>query len=129
MRTVVAAAPARCHVCCMEQDGKLDYLEIPTHGATLSAIKEFYRAAFSWQFTDHGPSYASFDEGLRGGFDASADATPRPLPVLYAKDLEAARAKVEEAGGRITRPIFSFPGGRRFHFVDPGGNELAVWSE
>ena len=97
----------------MREDGKLDYLELP--GGDLPASKAFYGAAF--------------DEGLDGGFDAQADATRTPLPVLFAHDLEAMLARVETAGGTIVKPIFAFPGGRRFHFRDPAGNELAVWSE
>ena len=110
----------------MREDGKLDYLEMP--GGDLGATKTFYADAFGWRFTDYGPSYAAFDEGLDGGFDAN-EATPKPLPVLYAHDLEAMAQKVTAAGGEIVKPIFEFPGGRRFHFRDPAGNELAVWSE
>lgn len=111
----------------MREDGKLDYLELP--GGELEAVKTFYGAAFGWTFQDYGPSYAAFDEGLDGGFDADPEATTKPLPVLFAHDLEAMAARVEAAGGRIVKPIFAFPGGRRFHFRDPAGNELAVWSE
>lgn len=79
---------------------------------------------------DYGPTYAAFEQGLDGGFDADAgEATPQPLPVLYAQELEAMQARVEAAGGVIVRPIYAFPGGRRFHFRDPAGTELAVWSE
>ncbi len=112
----------------MRSDGKLDYIEMPAAG--LPETKAFYEAAFGWAFQDYGPSYAAFNEGLDGGFDADAeDHTKTPLPILYAHDLEAMAAKVEAAGGRIVRPIYAFPGGRRFHFHDPSGNELAVWSE
>jgi len=111
----------------MREDGKLDYLELP--GGDLPASKAFYGAAFGWKFLDYGPEYAAFDEGLDGGFDAQAEATRMPLPVLFARDLEAMLARVETAGGTIVKPIFAFPGGRRFHFRDPAGNELAVWSE
>jgi predicted enzyme related to lactoylglutathione lyase len=111
----------------MREDGKLDYLELP--GGRLEPVKAFYGAAFGWRFQDYGPEYAAFDEGLDGGFDAQAEATKAPLPVLYAHDLEAMQARVEAAGGTIVKPIFAFPGGRRFHFRDPAGNELAVWSE
>ena len=111
----------------MREDGKLDYLELP--GGDLPASKAFYGAAFGWKFIDSGPEYAAFDEGLDGGFDAQADAVRTPLPVLFARDLEAMLARVEAAGGTIVEPIFAFPGGRRFHFRDPAGNELAVWSE
>lgn len=111
----------------MREDGKLDYLELP--GGELGAVKAFYGAAFGWTFQDYGPSYAAFEQGLDGGFDADARAGAGPLPVLFAHDLEAMAARVEAAGGHIVKPIFAFPGGRRFHFRDPAGNELAVWSE
>ncbi|MGE0501541.1 MAG: VOC family protein [Rhizobiaceae bacterium] len=114
----------------MRQAGKLDYLEMPATGGTLDRVKAFYSEVFGWAFTDYGPTYSAFDEGLEGGFSAEvSDVTERPLPVLFAADLKAALEAVETAGGTIVRPIFAFPGGRRFHFVDPAGNELAVWSE
>jgi predicted enzyme related to lactoylglutathione lyase len=112
----------------MREDGKLDYLEMP--GGDLPAVKAFYGQAFGWSFVDYGPGYAAFDEGLDGGFYAlPAGAAPPPLPVLYARDLDAMLATVLAAGAVITKPIFDFPGGRRFHFRDPAGNELAIWSE
>ena len=92
----------------MRQDGKLDYLEMP--GGDLPALKAFYAGA-------HGGSGQGGGEG------------PAPLPVLFSTDLAATLAKVEVAGAEITRPIFPFPGGRRFHFRDPAGNELAVWGD
>lgn len=114
----------------MRRTGKLDYLEMPALGGTLDSVKAFYSAAFSWSFTDYGPTYSAFDEGIEGGFQTDGkEASAKPLPVLYSEDLEASVKSVENAGGTITRPIFSFPGGRRFHFVDPAGNELAVWGE
>ena len=114
----------------MRSDGKLDYIEFPATGGTLDMVKSFYAAAFGWTFTDYGPTYAAFDEGLEGGFQSdSAEAPPKPLPILYAVDLEAAQTAVVGAGGQIVKPIFPFPGGRRFHFTDPAGNELAVWSD
>jgi predicted enzyme related to lactoylglutathione lyase len=112
----------------MREDGKVDYVEFP--GAHLADAKRFYAEAFGWSFTDYGPSYAAFNEGLDGGFDGDpADAAKAPLVVLFATDLEAMEAKVRAAGGQILRPIYSFPGGRRFHFRDPSGNELAAWGE
>ena len=112
----------------MREDGKVDYVEFP--GGDLGATKAFYAAAFGWAFTDYGPTYVAFDEGLDGGFHTDeADAVSKPLVILYAQDLEAMAAKVSAAGGAITKAIFEFPGGRRFHFTDPAGNELAVWSE
>lgn len=111
----------------MRDDGKLDYLEMA--GGDLPASKAFYAEAFGWRFVDYGPTYAAFeDAGLDGGLQ-TAEPTQVPLPVLYAADLEAMLERVIGAGGQIARPIFSFPGGRRFHFRDPAGNELAVWSE
>jgi uncharacterized protein len=105
----------------------IDYVELPA--GDLAATKSFYAAAFGWGFTDYGPTYAGFegaglDGGLAGGEAAS---TTVPLVILKADDLEAALGRVEAAGGTITAPIFEFPGGRRFHFRDPAGNELGVW--
>ena len=111
----------------MRQDGKLDYLEMP--GGAMEKTKEFYAVSFGWSFVDYGPDYAAFNEGLDGGFHADDTAVAKPLPVLFASDLEAMQARVEAAGGVVTVPIFDFPGGRRFHFRDPAGNDLAVWSE
>ena len=111
----------------MREDGKLDYLELP--GGELPASKAFYNQAFGWKFIDYGPGYAAFDEGIDGGLDAQDGGVKVPLPILYTHDLEAMLARVEAAGGTVVKPIFAFPGGRRFHFRDPAGNELAVWSE
>ncbi|MHB2265378.1 VOC family protein [Aliihoeflea sp. PC F10.4] len=113
----------------MREDGKLDYIEMQAGGGAIDSAKAFYSAAFGWTFTDYGPSYAAFSEGLDGGFDAGAPADAKPLPVLFSTDLERTLQAVTDAGGRIVRPIFEFPGGRRFHFIDPAGNELAVWAE
>jgi uncharacterized protein len=112
----------------MRKDGKLDYLEMWSDGAPLGEVKAFYSEAFGWSFTDYGPSYAAFNEGLDGGFDTSDGKAP-PLPVLFSEDLERSLEAVLNAGGKIVKPIFAFPGGRRFHFTDPAGNELAVWAE
>lgn len=109
----------------MREDGKIDYVELP--GADLSKVKEFYAEAFGWKFTDYGPSYAAFEEGVDGGFQA--EGRSKPLVILYARDLERMEARVRAAGGEITKAIFSFPGGRRFHFTDPAGTEMAVWSD
>ncbi len=112
----------------MRATGKLDYLELPAGNGSLDSVKAFYASAFGWAFTDYGPTYAAFDEGLEGGFQAEGGEAPaKPLPVLYSDALEATLAAVESAGGTVVKPIFAFPGGRRFHFVDPAGNELAVW--
>ena len=113
----------------MREDGKIDYIELP--GRDLAATKGFYASAFGWTFTDYGPDYVAVDNaGLDGGFNGDRDRpTTVPLVVLFATDLEAMEARVKAAGGTISVPIFSFPGGRRFHFRDPSGNELAVFSE
>lgn len=114
----------------MKETGKLDYLELPATGGTLDSVKAFYSAAFQWSFTDYGPTYSAFSEGLDGGFQADvAEAPAKPLPVLYSEDLDRTLEAVEAAGGKILRPVYPFPGGRRFHFADPAGNELAVWGE
>ena len=112
----------------MREDGKIDYVEF--RGPDMAAIQAFYAGAFGWRFTDYGPAYAAFDQGLEGGFDTGSEPhAAAPLVVLYAHDLEAMKARVEAAGGRVTVAIYAFPGGRRFHFTDPAGNLLAVWSD
>jgi hypothetical protein len=97
----------------------------------MDETKRFYSDLFGWTFTDYGPDYASFSDGrLGGGFAAVPDVQAGgPLVVLYALELDALLPKIGEHGGRITRETFEFPGGRRFHFADPSGNELAVWSD
>ena len=97
----------------------------------LELIKSFYHQAFGWTFTDYGPDYVAFsDSGLEGGFDRSdAPIQNGALVILYHPQLEAIQDRVVQLGGRISKAIFSFPGGRRFHFIDPAGNELAIWSE
>jgi predicted enzyme related to lactoylglutathione lyase len=108
---------------------QIDYIELPA--GDLSATKDFYASAFGWGFTDYGPDYSGLEgAGLDGGLAAPAAVTATaPLVILKADDLEDALARVEAAGGVVTRPIFEFPGGRRFHFRDPAGNELGVWAE
>jgi predicted enzyme related to lactoylglutathione lyase len=113
----------------MRADGKIDYVEFP--GRDFAEIRRFYGQAFGWSFQDYGPGYTAFEgEGLDGGFATveEPDSPKIPLVILYAEDLEAMEAKVRAAGGVITRAIFTFPGGRRFHFRDPSGNELGVWT-
>lgn len=111
----------------MSKHHKIDYVEWPA--GSIGDTKAFYQKAFGWGFIDYGPNYAALSEGgLDGGFDADAGDT-KPLVILYSDDLEASRAEVVAAGGSLTRDIFSFPGGRRFQFRDPSGNELGVWSD
>ena len=112
-----------------QHDRRIDYIEFSVK--SVPEAKRFYGSAFGWSFEDYGPDYASFADGrLSGGFQAAADVSPGgPLVVIYATDLEAMERQVRQAGGTIVRPIFSFPGGRRFHFTDPSGNELSVWSD
>ena len=111
------------------QDRTIDYIEFNV--SDMERTKAFYAKALGWTFTDYGPTYCEFSDGwMKGGFDASLPVkTGGPLVVLYGLDLAKIQADIELAGGRITKPIYEFPGGRRFHFTDPDGYELAVWSE
>jgi len=115
----------------MSRHHHIDYFELPAR--ELAATKGFYSAAFEWNFTDYGPSYAGFTypgtDRESGGINGIADHTGAPLAILYSDNLELSEEKVRSAGGKIVKPIFAFPGGRRFHFTDPAGNELAVWSD
>tara|TARA_R110000868_G_scaffold19080_1_gene82599 strand:+ start:161 stop:508 length:348 start_codon:yes stop_codon:yes gene_type:complete len=115
----------------MSKNDRIDYIELPA--PDIQAAKDFYGATFGWEFVDYGPAYASFkEERLNGGLTQARLPAPEnqgALVVLYAEDLAATEAKVLAAGGAITTQTFEFPGGRRFHFSDPAGNELAVWSE
>ena len=105
---------------------RLNYVELPTRD--IAATKRFYERVFGWSLTEFGPTYAATTTGDTDvGLQADqAEATEAPLPVIEVDDLEAALAAVEGSGARIVRPIFAFPGGRRFHFVDPSGNEIAA---
>ena len=112
-----------------DRDRRIDYIEF---GATdLERTKQFYQQVFGWRFQDYGPDYTSFQDGrLSGGFTKDAPVRPaNPLVVLYATRLEEVESSIKRAGGKIVRATFSFPGGRRFHFSDPNGNELAVWTD
>lgn len=116
----------------MNRHEKINYIEFPA--SDIQATKTFFTAVFAWSFEDYGPDYAAFaDQGIDGGFfrsDLSASTDKgSALVIFYSIDLEATLARVEKAGGSITKAIFSFPGGRRFHFAEPSGNELAVWSD
>ncbi len=110
-------------------DQRIDYIEFIV--ADLGRARTFYAAAFGWAMTDYGPEYCAFADGrLEGGL--TTQGTPRPggpLVILYADDLAATQKAIEAAGGRIVKEAFDFPGGRRFHFADPDGYELAVWSK
>jgi predicted enzyme related to lactoylglutathione lyase len=113
----------------MHHDCSIDYIEFNV--ADIGRSKAFYGQAFGWTFTDYGPEYCEFTDGhMKGGFDANGAVRPGgPLVVLYGSDLTEVMERIEAAGGKIVRPIFEFPGGHRFHFGDPDGYELAVWSE
>jgi predicted enzyme related to lactoylglutathione lyase len=112
-----------------EQDRRVDYIEFLS--TDIAETKRFYNGVFGWEFTDYGPDYTSFSDGrLAGGFSAATEVRAGgPLVVLYSTNLEQIEAVISENGGKIVREIFEFPGGRRFHFTDPSGNELAVWSD
>lgn len=113
----------------------VDYIEFVA--IDLDATKRFYERAFGWKFNDYGPDYAGFVDGSTGskeggGFrrdETSSRSNSGPLVILYSRELDATLARVREAGGTIVKPTFDFPGGRRFHFADPSGNELGVWSD
>lgn len=111
----------------MPKPPRLNYVELQVSDGPRT--KAFYERAFGWRLTDFGPTYHATTTGdVDIGLEAIATGTPRaPLPVIEVADLEAALTAVTSAGGNITQPIFAFPGGRRFHFTDPAGNELAVW--
>jgi predicted enzyme related to lactoylglutathione lyase len=110
-------------------ENHIDYIEF--RAPDLKAIKTFYTSCFGWKFTDYGPDYTSFENsGVSGGFERSDVPDSRGvLVILYHRDLEAIRETILQSGGTIQQDIFSFPGGKRFHFCDPAGNELAVWSD
>jgi predicted enzyme related to lactoylglutathione lyase len=112
-----------------DADRRIDYVEFTV--SDMARTKAFYAEAFGWTYTDFGPSYTEFTDGrMKGGFDASEPVRAGgPLVVLYGRDLAALAQAVEQAGGRIVKPVFEFPGGRRFHFTDPDGYELAIWSD
>lgn len=116
----------------MTAENKIDYIEIPAQD--LPSVQRFFETLFGWKFESYGADYCSFNDGrIAGGFyrsEARATvAAGSALIVFYNADLESAVARVKQSGGRITRDIYSFPGGRRFHFEDPSGNEYATWSE
>lgn len=112
---------------------KIDYIELSAHDLDLA--KQFFSEAFGWAFTDYGPEYTAFfraEAGLDGGiFKSDPETKPRTgaLVIFYSNDLERAMQKITDAGGTVVKPTFLFPGGRRFHFCDPCGNEYALWSD
>ena len=110
----------------------INYVEFPA--SDIEATKAFFHKAFDWSFVDYGPDYTAFtNQGLDGGFfrsdQQSTTETGGALVVFYSSDLEASLDRVVSAGGTLCKEIFSFPGGRRFHFTEPSGNEFAVWSD
>ena len=116
----------------MHEHEKIDYVELPAKN--IETTKAFFTEVYGWSFVDYGPEYAAFSNaGFDGGFfksDLSVSTNNgSALIVFYSEDLEQTQLKIENAGGSIIKPIFSFPGGRRFHFCDPNGNEYAVWSD
>jgi len=111
---------------------KINYIELPA--SDIAATKAFFTKVFGWDFIDYGPDYTAISgAGLGGGFyrsDLKATTDKgSALVVLYSPDLESSLARVIDCGGQIVKPVFDFPGGRRFHFLEPSGNEFAVWSE
>lgn len=116
----------------MNQHEKINYLEFPAQD--IPATKAFFKSVFGWHFQDFGPNYTAFSkQGIDGGFfksdQKSLTRNGSALVVFYSHNLEATQNKIRLAGGNITQAIFEFPGGRRFHFTEPSGNELAVWSD
>ena len=112
-----------------KNDRRIDYIEFRVRD--MAATKAFYGEVFGWRFKDYGPSYCEFRDGrLSGGF--TTDGTPQPggpLVVLYGDDLQALSEMIRKSGGKVSKPAYDFPGGQRFHFLDPNGYELAVWTK
>lgn len=116
----------------MSQHEKMDYIEFSA--TDLAATKAFFSQVFAWTFEDFGSDYTAFDNaGLRGGFFRSelhaSTINGSALIVFFSENLEETQDKIKQAGGKVIKPIFSFPGGRRFHFTEPSGNEFAVWAQ
>lgn len=116
----------------MNNHEKIDYIEFPSRD--IKKTRDFFTTVFSWSFVDYGPEYtAFFNAGINGGFFksdlASSTGNGSALIVFYSNNLESTQSKIERAGGSIIKPVFSFPGGSRFHFSDPNGNEYAAWSD
>ena len=116
----------------MNQHEQINYLELPAKN--LEATQTFFESVFAWCFTGYGPDYTAFSNSIiKGGFyradECSRTRNGAALIVFYSLNLQATQAKIEAHGGEIVKPVFSFPGGRRFHFIEPSGNEFAVWSD
>jgi len=116
----------------MNEHEKINYVEYPAKD--IEATRQFFTAAFGWSFVDYGPDYSAFsNQGLDGGFYrselASTSEHGAALIIFFSQNLEVTEAKVRKAGGVVSKGIFLFPGGRRFHFIEPSGNEFAVWSD
>ena len=116
----------------MNKHEKINYIELPSN--TLIETKRFFKQVFDWSFQDYGPEYTAFEnQGIDGGFFKadlhSSTSNGAALIIFYSQDLDATQIKIEHAGGTIIKPVYSFPGGRRFHFTEPAGNEFAVWSD
>ncbi len=116
----------------MNEHERINYVEFPARD--LQATKDFFSQVFGWTFQDFGPDYCAFsDQGIDGGFYRSelysSVSNGAALIIFYSNDLESTQLKIEKANGVILKPIFSFPGGRRFHFSESSGNEFAVWSD
>jgi predicted enzyme related to lactoylglutathione lyase len=114
------------------RDNHIDYVEFSAPSPqAFASVKHFYKEVFGWSFQDWGDDYSDTkDSGITSGFSASASHRPPvPLVVLFTADLEAAKERVIKAGGKISKDIVSFPGGRRFQYIDPAGNQLGVWSD
>lgn len=107
---------------------QVQYIEFLS--ADINRAKKFYTDSFRWKFTDYGPGYTAFEgDYVDGGFTSGEPINGSILIVLYSEDIETSKRKVISAGGVLVKDIFNFPGGKRFHFTDPDGYELAVWSE
>lgn len=116
----------------MNEHEKINYIELPAKD--LEETKQFFASAFGWSFVDYGSEYIAFSNaGMDGGFFksdlVSSSDKGGALIIFYSKNLEETQTKIENSNGVIMKPIFTFPGGRRFHFTDPNGNEYAVWSD
>lgn len=114
----------------MRPQNRIDYVEIPV--TDLQKAREFFSALFDWSFQEWGDDYISFSDGsLDGGFRRAAESAPASgiLLIFYSEDLEKSVSRVESLGATISEPVFPFPGGRRFHFIDPTGTEFAIWSD